>query len=207
MAGTVVVHAESPVVALRRGCYRVVIDGVLVGRVGRGATARFPVPAGTHTVRIAAGDRTRSNTVSVEVAEDRECLVTSRSTGLKYALLVPPLAPVAMVPAYYVFALVLLMGAVFWAVPGLLLRLRTVGDCVLPGARTTGRADPAGEEHGGNGLWWESDRAAVGGRSPGPTATTTRPCRTTDPTPPGWRWLPPGPRWSRSWASRRARAL
>ncbi|MFJ9776729.1 hypothetical protein ACIRVF_36775 [Kitasatospora sp. NPDC101157] len=157
--GTVVVHAESPVVALRRGCYWVVIDGVRVGTVRRGATARFPVPAGTRTVRIAARDRSRSNTVSVEVGEDREFLVTSRSTGLVYALLVPPLAPVAMVPAYYVFALLLLMGAVFWAVPGLLFRLRAVGDSALPAARAAGPAEPAGEEQGGTGLWWESDPA------------------------------------------------
>ncbi|MFF9641471.1 hypothetical protein [Kitasatospora aureofaciens] len=162
MAGTVVVHAEPPVIALRRGWYRVVIDGVRVGGVRQGGTARFPVSAGTHTVRIAAWDRSRSNAVAVEVGEDREFLVTGRSTGFLYApLVVGPLAHYATVAWYCIAALTLPMYAALWAVPGLLFRLRAVGDCALPPARPTGpaadRAGPAVGEDGGAGLWWESD--------------------------------------------------
>ncbi|MGW2377700.1 hypothetical protein [Kitasatospora sp. NPDC001683] len=157
MTGTVVVHAERPLIVLREGWYRVVIDGVRVGGVRQGGTARFPVPAGTHTVRLAAWDRTRSNTVTVEVAEDREFLVAGRGTGLRFApFVVAPLARAAMVPWYYVVAVTLPMLAALWAVPGLVFRVRAVGDCALPTARA---ADPADEEHGGDGLWWESDPA------------------------------------------------
>ncbi|MFI9366771.1 hypothetical protein ACIG5E_37865 [Kitasatospora sp. NPDC053057] len=162
MTGTVVVHAEPPLIALRKGWYWVVIDGVRVGGVKQGGTARFPVPAGTHTVRISAWDRTRSNAVTVEVGEDREFLVTGRGTGSRWVLLVPSLAHYAMIPWYCIAAVMLPMYAALWAVPGLMFRVRAVGDSALPSAepaRPAEPADPAGKEHGGNGLWWESDPA------------------------------------------------
>ncbi|MDH6132326.1 hypothetical protein P3T37_001711 [Kitasatospora sp. MAA4] len=102
--------------------------------------------AGTHTVRFTAKDRTRSNTVTVEVVEGREFLVTSRGTGLAAALLTPFLADIA-VPAIYAVGCVLLTGALFYAIPGVLFRVRADGT-------------PAGEQgDGGGGLWWESDPA------------------------------------------------
>ncbi|MFD5462931.1 hypothetical protein ACFWIQ_08885 [Kitasatospora sp. NPDC127059] len=159
MTATVVVHAEPPLFALRRGCYGVEIDGVPVGRVKQGTLARFPVPAGLHTVRLATWDRTRSNTVTVEAGEGREFLLTGRGTGLRFAFLALPLARFTVLPWYGVAAVLLLMGAVFWAVPGLLFRLRVVGDSALPGAGPARPAEPAEEEQGANGLWWETDPA------------------------------------------------
>ncbi|MER7848129.1 hypothetical protein ABTZ03_29775 [Kitasatospora sp. NPDC096077] len=156
MTATVAVYAEQPFLALRRGTFGVEIDGVPVGGVRQGTVARFPVSAGTHTVRLTAWDRSRSNPVAVEVAEDREFLVTGRGTGLGFAFLVLPLARAAMVPWYYVAPVGLLMIAVFWSVPGLLFRLRAVGDSALGEAREAG---PAEQEPDGNGLWWESDPA------------------------------------------------
>ncbi|MFF2078012.1 hypothetical protein ACFVXG_25050 [Kitasatospora sp. NPDC058162] len=159
MTGTVVVHAERPFLALWRGSFGVEIDGVRVGSVRQGALARFPVPAGVHTVRLAAWDRTRSNTVAVEVGEDREFLVTARGSGLRFAFAALPLARAAQIPWYYVSAVALAMAAVFWAVPGLRFRVRAVGDSYLPADRTAESAGLPEEEHGGNGLWWESDPA------------------------------------------------
>ncbi|MEU4115529.1 hypothetical protein AB0F71_13650 [Kitasatospora sp. NPDC028055] len=168
MTGTVVVHAESPVFGLTRHTFGVVVDGVRVGTVRQGDTARFPVPAGTHAVRLATGDLTRSNTVSVQVGEDREFLVAGRGTGLGFAVLVPALAPFAMVPWTYVVAVMALTAAVLWAVPGLLFRVRAVGDSFLPSgpgdehtgpAGSDGSAGSAEEEGAGAGLWWESDPA------------------------------------------------
>lgn len=167
MTGTVVVHAERPFLALWRGSFGVEIDGVRVGSVRQGALARFPVPAGVHTVRLAAWDRTRSNTVAVEVGEDREFLVTARGSGLRFAFAALPLARAAQIPWYYVSAVALAMAAVVWTVPGLLFRVQAVGDSYLPADpadpadRATRPAEPAGpeEEHSGNGLWWESDPA------------------------------------------------
>ncbi|MEV7599074.1 hypothetical protein AB0O91_16990 [Kitasatospora sp. NPDC089797] len=164
MTATVVVHAEPPLTGLVRGSFGVVIDGVRAGRVRQGALARFPVPPGTHTVRVTTWDPSRSNTVTVEVAEGREVLVAGRGTGLGFALLVPPLAVVA-VDWSYVIAALLVMLAVFAAVPGLLFRLRAVGDSALPEADPADPADPAAPagpadgEQGGGALWWESDPA------------------------------------------------
>ncbi|MBD0692944.1 hypothetical protein [Streptomyces sp. CBMA123] len=159
MTATVVVHAEPPLVALRRGCLGVEIDGVPVGKVKQGAIARFPVPAGTHTVRLTTWDRTRSNTVTVEAVEDREFLLTGRATGYGFAFLVVPLVRATMIPWPYAAVLLLLMVAVFWSVPGLLFRLRAVGDSLLPSARGAEPARPAEEGSADSGLWWESDPA------------------------------------------------
>ncbi len=154
MTGTVVVYAEPP--GLRRAwTLSVVVDGVKVGHAKQGTAARFPVAAGTHTVRVTAKDRTRSNAVAVEVVEGQDFLVTARGTGLTAALLLPLLA-VFVVPGIYVMAFVLLTGALFYAAPGLLFRARADGD---PELRTAQAAEPAEEEHGGTGLWWESDPA------------------------------------------------
>ncbi|MFE3876007.1 hypothetical protein ACFXPX_16635 [Kitasatospora sp. NPDC059146] len=163
MTGTVVVHAESPLVALVKGSYGVVIDGVRVGRVRQGAVARFPVPAGTHAVGLTVWDGTRSNAVTVEVGEDREFLLSGRGTGLGYAFLLPVLARTVL-PWYYTVVALLLMLAAVRAVPGLTLRLRAVGDSYLPAVHGDEPAGPAeGEsaegEGAGNGLWWESDPA------------------------------------------------
>ncbi|MFC9328715.1 hypothetical protein [Kitasatospora sp. NPDC057015] len=156
MTGTVVVHAEPPGIRRARGAFGVTVDGARVGQVGHGSTARFPVAAGAHTVRVTAKDGTRSNTVTVEVVEGREVLVTSRSTGLAVAILLPLLAGIA-VPAIYAVAAVLLTGALFHAVPGLMFRVRAE---VAPELRSTRAAEPAGESGGqGQGLWWESDPA------------------------------------------------
>ncbi|MFF4818197.1 hypothetical protein ACFY2K_26850 [Kitasatospora sp. NPDC001309] len=166
MTGTVVVHAESPLVALVKGSYGVVIDGVRVGRVRQGAVARFPVPAGTHAVGLTVWDGTRSNAVTVEVGEDREFLLSGRGTGLGYAFLLPVLARTVL-PWYYTVVALLLMLAAVRAVPGLTLRLRAVGDSYLPAVHGDERAGSAGPAEGesaegegaGNGLWWESDPA------------------------------------------------
>ncbi|MFD7450612.1 hypothetical protein [Kitasatospora sp. NPDC059827] len=159
MTGTVVVHAESPVFGLTRHTFGVVVDGVRVGAVRQGDTARFPVQAGARAVRLATRDLSRSNTVTVEVGEDREFLVAGRGTGLGFAVLVPALAPFAMVPWPYVVAVILLMGVTLWTVPGLLFRVRAVGDSYLPAVHGDESAGPAEEESVGNGLWWESDPA------------------------------------------------
>ncbi|MEW2624970.1 hypothetical protein [Streptomyces sp. NPDC048106] len=152
MTGTVVVHAEPP--ALRRaGKFGVVVDGVKVGQVRQGDTARFTVPAGPHTVQIATKDRTRSNTVTVNAVEGQDFLVTVRSTGLGIAFLFPVLAAVA-VPGYYVIGAVLLTGALFHAVPGLLFRVRADG---VPELRAAEAVLTSEETQGGMGLWWESD--------------------------------------------------
>jgi len=157
MTGTVVVYAEPP--GIRRAwTFGVFIDGVKVGQVKQGTAARFPVAAGTHTFRVTAKDRTSSNTVTVEVVEGRNFLVTARGTGLTAALLLPFLAGIA-VPGFYVMAVVLLTGALFYAVPGLLFRVRADGDHELRTVRDTQAAEAGEEEHSGTGLWWESDPA------------------------------------------------
>ncbi|ARP70003.1 hypothetical protein LK07_09645 [Streptomyces pluripotens] len=156
MSGTVVVHAEPPGGIRRAGTFRVVVDGVKAGQVKQGTTVRLPVPAGTHTVRVTGRDRTRSNTVTVEVAEGRDVLVTARGTGM-VAFLALPFMVGAALPRGYGLALFLLTAVVVFAVPGLMFRVRDDGD---PELRTTrpAPADGAGEEeHGGIGLWWESD--------------------------------------------------
>ncbi|MFC8448697.1 hypothetical protein [Kitasatospora sp. NPDC057223] len=167
MAGTVAVHAEPPGLG-RAGTFGVVVDGVRVGHVKQGTTARFPVAAGVHTVRVTAKDRTPSNTVTVEVLESRDTRVTARGTGLGVALLIPVLAGIA-VPGIYVVGFVLLTGALFRVVPGLLFRVRADSDPELrtapdptpatPAVLAVPAGDAAGEQHGGTGLWWESDPA------------------------------------------------
>ncbi|MGC0316007.1 hypothetical protein [Kitasatospora acidiphila] len=167
--GTIAVYAEPPGIG-RAGKFWVVIDGVRVGRVRQGDAMRFAVAAGTHTVRVGSGDRTtRSNAVAVEVAEGGESLVAARSTGLKFALLVPFLAGV-VVPRVYVLGFVVLLAAVFAAVPGVLFRVAVQS---LPEPGSAGPAtQPAADGEpvavgaavgeaavGGSGLWWESDPA------------------------------------------------
>ncbi|WP_330460645.1 hypothetical protein OIB37_29460 [Streptomyces sp. NBC_00820] len=153
MTGTIAVYAEPP--RLRRGgTFKVAIDGVTVGQVRQGDAARFPVAAGRHTVRVLAKDRTRSNTVTVDVAENQDFLVTTRSTGLMVATLLPFLAGAAF-PHLYVIGAVLLIAAVFYAVPGLLFRVRADGDTERRASRASG--ETADELPNGSGLWWESD--------------------------------------------------
>ncbi|TQF01829.1 hypothetical protein E6W39_05605 [Kitasatospora acidiphila] len=170
MNGTIAVYAEPPGIG-RAGKFWVIIDGVRVGRVRQGDAMRFAVAAGTHTVRVGSGDRTtRSNTVTVAVAEGGESLVTARSTGLKFALIVPFLAGV-VVPRVYVLGFVVLLAAVFAAVPGVLFRVAVQGlpepSPVGPPAPPAADGEPAAVEAavgetaavGGSGLWWESDPA------------------------------------------------
>lgn len=159
MTGTILVYAE-PAVFRRAGTLGVIVDGVKAGRVRQGTAARFPVAAGTHTVRVAARGRIRSTTVTVEVPEGRDSLVTARGTGLAVALLLPPVAG-ATVPGPYVMGSVLLIGVLFNAFPGLLFRVRADG---APEPRTarddrTARDRAGDEENGGTGLWWETDPA------------------------------------------------
>ncbi|MFF2817891.1 hypothetical protein ACFVT9_20490 [Kitasatospora cineracea] len=155
MTGTIVVRAEQPGIG-RAGTFGVLVDGVRVGQVRQGESARFPVPAGTHVVRVAAKDRTGSNPVTVRVAEGRDAPVTARGTGLGFALLLPPLAGITVPPVYAVATMVLL-AVVFRTVPGLMFRVRVEDpEPPAPHAPQAG----AGEEGGGGaGLWWESDPA------------------------------------------------
>nr|WSX51381.1 hypothetical protein OG409_22035 [Streptomyces sp. NBC_00974] len=154
MTGTIVVRAEQPGLG-RPGTFGVVVGKVTVGRVDQGTTARFPVAVGTHTVRVVGKDRSRSNTATVEVAEGQDVLVTAQGTGLKAAVLLPLLAGIS-VPPIYVVASIALIGALFYAVPGLLFRVRTDRAAEpVP----TGDAGTPQEEHGGTGLWWETDPA------------------------------------------------
>ncbi len=161
MAGTIEVYAAPPGIRRATGMFGVVVDGVRVGRVRHGGAARFQVAAGTHTVRVTAKDRTRSNTVTVEVIEGRELRITARGTGLAVAALLPVLAGIA-VSLVYVLATVLLTGALFYAVPGLLFRVR-VDDRGVPGTSPAAdavhalAAGSAREEDAAAGLWWESD--------------------------------------------------
>lgn len=154
LTGTVVVRAEQPGLG-RAGTFGVTVDRVTVGQVAQGTTARFPVAVGTHTVRVTGKDRTRSNTVTVKVAEGHDVLVTAQGTGLKAAVLLPLLAGIS-VPALYVVASILLLGALFYAVPGLLFRVRTTagGGTDLRSTPSTPATEPA---PAGTGLWWESD--------------------------------------------------
>ncbi|MGW6685526.1 hypothetical protein [Streptomyces sp. NPDC054961] len=154
MSGTIVVRAEQPGLG-RAGTFDVVVGDVTVGRVGQGAAARFPVAVGTHTVRVVGKDRSRSNTATVDVAEGQDVLVTAQGTGLKAAVLLPLLAGIS-VPAIYVVASIAVIGALFYAVPGLLFRVRTDRDAE---PATTGDARTPEEEHSGTGLWWETDPA------------------------------------------------
>ncbi|MFC5888617.1 hypothetical protein ACFP0N_26975 [Kitasatospora aburaviensis] len=160
MAGTIVVRAELPGLG-RAGTMGVVVDGARAGSVGQGEAAHFPVPAGTHTVQVTAKDRTRSNTVTVEVADGGEALVTSRGTGLGVALVLPVLAGIA-VPPLFVVATILLLGAVLYALPGVLFRVRAEGDpaprTAAPGPAEATAAGPAADG-AANSLWWESDPA------------------------------------------------
>lgn len=156
MTGTVVVHADQPGLG-RAGTLSVVIDDVTVGQVEQGGTARFPTAVGTHTVRVVGKDRTRSNTVTVESAEGQDFLVTAQGTGLKAAVLLPLLAGIS-VPGLYVVGCMLLIGVLFYAVPGLLFRVRAVGGPGLRNAEGV-RAEEAAEAHAGAGLWWETDPA------------------------------------------------
>ncbi|MET9466781.1 hypothetical protein ABZY44_18635 [Streptomyces sp. NPDC006544] len=155
MTGTIVVRAEQPGLG-RAGTFSVVVGEETVGRVDQGTTARFPVAVGTHTIRVVGKDRSRSNTATVEVAEGQDVLVTAQGTGLKAAVLLPLLAGVS-VPPIYVVASIALIGALFYAVPGLLFRVRAaVGDAAPPATR--GPHTPE-EEHSGTSLWWETDPA------------------------------------------------
>ncbi|MFD7081151.1 hypothetical protein [Streptomyces sp. NPDC059918] len=148
MTGTVVVRADEPGLG-RSGTWTVVVDGVVVGQVDQGTSARFPVAAGTHTVRVAAKDGTRSNTVTVELTEGRDSRVAAQGTGAKAAVLLPLLAAIT-VPPVYVVASIVLIGVVLRVCPGLLFRVRADG-------ATAHRAVAAEEEHTGTALWWESD--------------------------------------------------
>ncbi|WP_371614093.1 hypothetical protein [Streptomyces sp. NBC_00454] len=154
MTGTVVVRAEQPGLG-RAGAFSVVVDKMTVGRVDQGTTARFFVAVGTHEVRVTGRDRTRSNTVTVDVAEGQDVLVAAQGTGLKAAILLPLLAGIS-VPAFYVVATILLTGALFYAVPGLLFRVRVFGGAEL---RSTQDVPGVEEEQSGTGLWWETDPA------------------------------------------------
>ncbi|GAA2827095.1 hypothetical protein GCM10010441_59400 [Kitasatospora paracochleata] len=157
MAGTIVVHAEPPGMNRAR-TLAVVVDGVAVGEVRQGDTARFEVPAGTRAVRVVAKDRTGSNTVPVEVAEGRDCRVTARGTGLGATLLLPLVAGFAVPPIFAVVT-IMVVGAVLYAVPGLLFRVRAEGDAEPgPAVAPPGPAAAAAAEPGA-GLWWESDPA------------------------------------------------
>ncbi|WP_395298320.1 hypothetical protein ACF9IK_36325 [Kitasatospora hibisci] len=153
------VRAELPGLG-RAGTMGVAVDGVRAGVVRQGEAAHFPVSAGTHTVQVTAKDRTRSNTVTVEVADGGEALVTSRGTGLGVALVLPVLAGIA-VPPVFVVATIVLLGAVLYVLPGVMFRVRAEGDPTLrtaspvPAEATVGGADA----DGGNGLWWEADPA------------------------------------------------
>ncbi|MCG6499529.1 hypothetical protein [Kitasatospora sp. A2-31] len=135
------------------------MDGARVGAVRQGEVAHFPVPAGTHTVQVTAKDRTRSNSVTVDVADGGQAVVTSRGTGLGVALVLPLLAGIA-VPPLFVVAAILLVGAVLYALPGVLFRVRAEAPAPRPVPTPPATATPGGAaEHGGNGLWWESDPA------------------------------------------------
>ncbi|MFF0296860.1 hypothetical protein ACFYST_22430 [Kitasatospora sp. NPDC004614] len=152
MTGTIVVRAEQPGIG-RAGNFIVVVDGAKVGQVRQGESARFPATVGTHQVQVTGKDRTSSNTVTVEVAEDRDFLVTARGTGLRVALLLPVLAGTA-VPPVFAAASLLVLGAVFFLVPGLMFRVRAEGE---PELRPLREAAAGAEASDGNGLWWESD--------------------------------------------------
>ncbi|GAA2093726.1 hypothetical protein GCM10009759_20690 [Kitasatospora saccharophila] len=154
MTATVVVRAQQPGIG-RAGTFGVVVDGVRVGWVRQGESARFPVAPGPHAVRITARDRTGSNTVTAAATEGREVRVTARGTGLGIALLLPLLGGIA-VPPVYVVATIVLLAVVFRTVPGLMFRVR-VDDAPEP--RSTAAPRVAAEEAEGAGLWWESDPA------------------------------------------------
>jgi hypothetical protein len=139
--GTIAVYAKPPAIG-RAGLLWVVIDGERVGQVKQGEAGRFPVPVGPHTVRTALWDRSRSNTVTVEVAEGKDSLVTVGSTGLRYATLLAPI-----------------LGVLLYAIPGALFWVR-VADVPEPAAADPVEPAVAGEQSaGGSGLWWESDPA------------------------------------------------
>ncbi|MFD9128273.1 hypothetical protein [Kitasatospora sp. NPDC059571] len=168
MTGTILVHAE-PAGLGRAGVLGVVVDGVAVGEVRQGGAARFAVAAGTHTVRVTTMDRARSNTVTVELTEGQEFVVTVRGTGLAIAVLLP-VVTVTAAPVALVLGAIVLLGVLLVALPGLLFRVRADGVRELrPAAENEGRAErragaPEGVdaepgEGGGTGLWWESDPA------------------------------------------------
>ncbi|MFE0459647.1 hypothetical protein ACFW1A_10340 [Kitasatospora sp. NPDC058965] len=157
MSTTVAVYAEPPRFS-RAGRFRVVIDGVFVGRVRQGEAARFPVSPGRHTVRVTALDRTRSNTVTAEVAEGQEFLVSARSTGLRLAAVLP-LGCCMGVPPIYGLVTALLLAVLGHALPGVLFRAGALG---TPAAAEESPAPtpsaPAAPEPV-SALWWENDPA------------------------------------------------
>lgn len=135
MAGVVVVRTEAP--PLRRaGTLDVLVDGELVGTIKQGRSDRFEVAPGPHTVRVGAGI-SRSNTLTVEVAEGGAHWVSAYGTG--FALLA------AVLPLLYVVCVI----------PGLVFRLRPEDDVTVPAEPLPPTA--AGGDATSTGLWWESD--------------------------------------------------
>ncbi|MFG1805329.1 hypothetical protein [Streptomyces sp. NPDC049040] len=130
MDATVMVWAEAPPLG-RTGSFNVVIDGVKAGQVRQGEVEPFTVEPGRHTVRVSGGG-SRSNTVTVEVADGETARVAARATGLSTAaVFMPPLA----------------------LIPGLICRLQVQSHRQAPAAPPTGTGTGAGA----NGLWWETD--------------------------------------------------
>lgn len=138
MAGTVMVWAEAP--PLRRaGRLAVVIDGVRAGLVRQGEVEVFTVEPGAHTVRVGRAG-TRSNTVSIEVAEGGTHRLANYSTGLDTA------------------GAFLLPLALLGLIPGLVFRLQVQERRPEPAPAPASPAGPAATSTAAaNGLWWESD--------------------------------------------------
>ncbi|MBF9068951.1 hypothetical protein [Streptacidiphilus fuscans] len=138
MAGEMVIRAEAP--PLRTASVLgVLVDGERVGEVKQGSLARFPLDAGSHTVRVTAKGG-RSNDVVIEMPEEGAYRVQVTSTGMSLL--------VGILPFLYV---------VFGFVPGLLMRVVAQGVVAegTPSQAAAEAVDPG--EAAPNGLWWQAD--------------------------------------------------
>jgi hypothetical protein len=68
--------------------FKVTIDGAVVGKLGAGSAAEFPVSPGTHRVQIAV-DFYRSTPLSLDVRPGQRHELTT-STGARYRAFVRP---------------------------------------------------------------------------------------------------------------------
>lgn len=70
---------------LRTADYLVTVDGVPAGTIERGGRREFDIPAGTHTLEVAAANRTATADVAFDMAEHETVRFRCNADGMSPA--------------------------------------------------------------------------------------------------------------------------
>jgi hypothetical protein len=88
---------RSPRMAYAAGGFKVLIDGVVVGKVKVGDTVEFPVTPGTHTVQMAVSFN-RSKALPVDLSDGQRCELVTKPHWFPLFQLLTPRSYLRLIP-------------------------------------------------------------------------------------------------------------